>query len=294
MNSCLLNTLVIEKMFSFHYAFLMNKSLKLLLFPLSLLTLVSCGTETSSSSSSSSSSNILGGQTLNDVLDYFDQSLSANASYKYFEGSKTPGATTIFTEKGCFTTYRNFTNLTSNGLITIDSTLASSKGVEAGVYQWTKDSETKALTLGDKVGEGTYQEVFHNPKEIKENKSSYIHNLRYETECEKTDSKAEVKFTDAEKAAKNGNFTLNKIFKDEESEKLLINFAKSLGVYEIIDKTEGMELNYANIYFGPITASLSVTFYSQYKGGYSSFETTVTVNQFGTAKINELTSYIGA
>ncbi len=271
----------------------MNKSLKLLLFPLSLLTLVSCGKEVSSSSSSSSS-DVLGGQTLNDVLDYFDQSLSANATYKYFEGSKTPGATTIFMEKGCFTTYRNFENLTSSGLITVDSTLASSKGVEAGVYRWTKNSETKALDLGEKVGEGTYQEIYHNPKEIKENKTNYIHNLHHETESEKTDSKAEVKLTDTEKAAKSGYFTLNKIFKDEESEKLLVSFAKSLGVYEIIDKTEGMELNYANIYFGPITASLSVTFYSQYKGGYSSFETTVTVSQFGTAKINELNSYIGA
>lgn len=278
----------------------MNKITKLFLLPLASLTLVGCNDQTSSSSSASSSSDVLGGQTLSQVLDYFDQSMSVNATYKFFEETSSPRATTIYTTNGSFTTYRNFgDDIESNGFINIDSTLATKKDVDAGVYRWTKSTNPSALVLGNKVGEGTYQALYHNPTEIKENKTSYLHNLRHESESEATSgtasssSKAEVKLSDTEKAAKNGNFTLNKIFKDETSEKLLASFAKSLGVYETITGVDGMELNYANIYFGPITASLTVTFYSQYKGGYSLFETSLTVSSFGTAKINELTSYIG-
>ncbi len=278
----------------------MNKITKLFLLPLAFLALTGCNDQTSSSSSTSSGGDILAGQTLNQVLDYFDQSMSVNATYKFFEETSSPRATTIYTRDGSFTTYRNFKDgVENNGFINIDSALAAKKSVDAGVYRWTKSTNPSALVLGNKVGEGTYQDLFHNPAEIKEDKTSYIHNLRHESESEagsgtvSSSGKDEIKLSDEEKAAKNGNFTLNKIFKDETSEKLLISFAKSLGVYETITGVDGMELNYANIYFGPITASLTVTFYSQYKGGYSLFETSLTVSSFGTAKISELTSYIG-
>ncbi len=269
----------------------MKKIVKTLILPISIIALAGCEGETSSSSSdsNSSSSAAIGGQTLTDVLDYFSQSVNTVAAYNFFDETSKPRATSVFLEDGYYTTYRNFSNLNNNGMINVSSELATKKGIDAGVYTWTKESS--ALALGEKIGEGTYQDLYSCPKDIALNKADYIHCLHHESEAEATDKAAEKKLDDSARSALNGNFTLNRIFKDDASEALLTSFAKSLGVYEVINKA-GMELNYAKIYFGPISAVVNVTFYTQKDGGYSAYETTVTCTQFGTAKINELTSYI--
>ncbi len=269
----------------------MKKIVKTLILPIAVLALAGCESQATSSSdnSGSSSSTVIGGQTLTDVLDYFSSSVNAVTAYNFFDETSKPRATTVFLEDGFYTTYRNFDNLENNGMINISSELATKKGVEEGVYTWTKESS--ALSLGEKIGTGRYQDLFSNPNDIALNKADYIHCLHHESEAEATDKAAEKKLDDSARSALNGNFTLNRIFKDEESEALLTDFAKSLGVYEVLNKA-GMKLNYAKIYFGPITAVVNVTFYTQKDGGYSSYETTVTCTQFGSAKINELTSYI--
>ncbi len=255
------------------------------MIPFSVLTLLGCSgisESVSSDSTQSDSSSVTGSQTLAKVLDYFEGTLSTAATYNFFNETTKPRATTVFLEDGCFTTYRNFSNLTNSGMINISSELATKKGVASGVYTWAK--EDSALSLGEKIGDGTYQDLYHTPSEISANKTDYIHSLHHESETNTT-------LSDEARSELSGNFTLNK---DGNAEELLISFAKSLGVYDIIYSVTGMELTYANIYFGPISATINVTFYSQYQNGYSSYETSVTCNQFGTAKINELTSYIEA
>ena len=273
----------------------MNKIVKTLIIPFSILTLVGCNgtttSETSDNSSTEVSSSVEGNNNLSTALDWFIGSVNTVAAYNFFDATTKPRATSVFLEDGCYTTYRNFTNLENTGLINISSALASKYNLEEGVYSWTK--ENSSLAIGNKVGEGTYQDLYHYPMEISVNKTNYIHSFHHESENEKTDSKAENKLDDSAKSLLNGYFTLNKIFKDEDSEKMLTSFAKSLGVYEILTKAD-MELNYARIYFGPSAKTMNVTFYTQYRGGYSSYETTVTCSQFGTAKIAELTSYIEA
>lgn len=271
----------------------MKKIVKTLIIPIAMVALAGCGnqTTTSSDTTNASSSVVTGSQNLNNVLDYFSKGLNTVATYNYFDSTTKPRATTVFLEDGLFTTYRGFDNLENNGLINISSELGEKKGVAAGVYSWTKESS--ALSLGEKVGEGTYQSLFSNPQEIAANKEDYIHCLHHESEAEASDKSTENKLDDSAKSALNGNFTLNKIFKDDESKNLLVSFAKSLGVYEILTKS-GMELNYAKIYFGPISPVVNVSFYTQKDGGYSEFETSVVCTQFGSAKINELTSYIEA
>lgn len=271
----------------------MKKIVKTLIVPIALITLAGCDNEISSSSVSTdtSSSEVTGNQNLTTVLDYFSQGLNTVATYNFFDSTTKPRTTTAFLKDGFFTTYRGFSNLQNIGLVNISSELGTKKGVDAGVYTWTKESS--ALSLGNKVGEGTYQSLYSNPQEITTNKEDYIHCLHHETEAEATDKTVENKLDDTAKSALNGNFTLNKIFKDDESKNLLVSFARSLGVYEILSNS-GMELNYAKIYFGPISPVVNVTFYTQKDGGYSEFETSVVCTQFGTVKINELTSYIEA
>lgn len=272
----------------------MNKTAIRFLIPLTILSLVGCSSTpagtSSNGASTSSASEATGSQTLSKVLDYFSGSLSAAASYNFFDADATPKATTVFLEQGCFTTYKNFGDLQSKGMINVDADLAAKKSVEEGVYAWTKSEKTESnpvsLVLGNKLGTGTYQSLYHNPSEISSSKGDYLKLLRHESES------GNQTLTPAEKSVLSGNFTLNKVNPSDESKELLMSFAKSLGVYETITSVDGMELNYANIYFGPITATINVTFYSQYKGGYSSFNTSLTCNQFGTAKISELTKYI--
>ncbi len=289
----------------------MNKIAKTLILPIAFLALSGCGNQadqTPISSTSDSSSNVSNEQTLTTVLDYFSQSMSATAKYNFFEDASKPTSTAVYTDKGCSLTYRNFgyvenpdsknPDLKYSGLINVDTSLATQKAIDQGVYTWSKvktktvDEETGsektswAFTLGSKVCDGTYQEHYHNPKEIAGNKASYIHLLRHESE-----SNTKV-LSDADKSALSGNFTLNKLNPTDESKELLANFAKALGVYDTISGVSGMEFNYANIYFGPISATVNVTFYTQYKGGYSSFDTSVTCNQFGTATISDINSYI--
>ncbi len=267
----------------------MKKTAIRFLFSLTLIPLVGCamdGGTDNSSTSTDSSSEVTGNQNLNKVLDYFTNSVNVIATYSFFNAQKTPGSTTVYLNEGFYVTFRNFGDNVSNaGMINVDSALAAKKGIEEGVYGWTK--EDSALKLGDKLGTGTYQSIYHNPTEIASSKTSYVHFLRHESES------ATKTLSDAEKGALSGNFTLNKLSPTAESKELLVSFAKSLGVYETIYSIEGMELNYANIYFGPITATLNVTFYTQYKGGYSAYETTLTLSQFGSAKIAELSTYIG-
>lgn len=284
----------------------MNKIAKTLILPIAFLALSGCGNQAdqqSISSSSNSSSNVSSGQTLATVLDYFSQSMSAIAKYNFFEDTNKPTSTAIYTDQGCSLTYRNFgyvenpdsknPDLKYSGLINVDASLAEKKSIEQGVYTWSKvkttvDEKTSwVFTLGSKVYDGTYQEHYHNPKEIADNKASYIRLLRHESE---SDSKV---LSEADKSALSGNFTLNKLNPTDESKELLISFAKALGVYDTISGISGMEFNYVNIYFGPIAPMVNVTFYTQYKGGYSSFGTGVTCSQFGTATIADIDSYIG-
>ena len=250
----------------------MNKAIEKILMLSSLFVLAGCGdvVETSSSETSASSE-IINGQTLDKLISLFGENLSLNATYKFFDQDKVPGCTTIYTENGSFSTYRNFEDVANVGLVNIDSSAASSKGVTEGVYTWKKDGG--ALVLGEKVGDGRYQDLYHTPSEISSNKTNYLSS-----------------FVPEISGQTNGNYFL---CQNTEDKSMLVSFAKSLGVYETILGAKGMELNYAKMYFGPTSSVVTISIYSTYKGGYNEFETSIICNSFGTAKIAELNTYLG-
>ncbi len=251
----------------------MNKAIRKILLFSSLFVLTGCGeTIEASSSETSASSEIVNGQTLDKVIGSFEENLNLNVTYKFFEQDKAPGCTTVYTKDGCFSTYRNFEGVSNSGLINLDSTAASNKGVAAGVYTWKK--ENKILTLGEKIGEGRYQDLYHAPSEISLKKAEYISSFVPEISGQTS-----------------GNYFL---CQNQEDKTMLVSFAKSLGVYETIMGVEGMNLNYAKIYFGPTSTVVTISVYSSYKGGYDQFETSIICNSFGTAKIAELNTYLGA
>lgn len=258
----------------------MNKLVRNILLPVMTMTLVGCGVSTptdSSSGEAGTTSDVLVSQTLEDVLGWFGDQLFINATYKFFDSKAQPGCSTTYTAKGTWHIYRNFTNLTNVGLVNIDEATAAAKGVAAGVYKYDKAAKDapEAIVLGDKVSDKTdYHEAYNTPKEISASKDAYRAALVPEIATQKT-----------------GNYFLNR---DGESEELLTSFAKSLGVYSIITGVEGMKLNYAKLYFGATSQTVNISIYSEKDGGYGGYETTLICNQFGTAKIAELDTYLGA
>lgn len=259
----------------------MNKLVKNILLPVITMTLVGCGAQntpvdSSSAEAGDTTSDVLATQTIDDVLGWFGDNLFVNATYKFFDSDKQPGCSTTYTEKGTWHQYRNFTNLTPMGLVNIDATTATAKGIAStGVYTWTKGDANNPVVIGDKVGDkATYQEAYNTPSEISAAKAAYKAALVPEIATQKT-----------------GNYFLNK---EGESADLLTSFAKSLGVYSTITGVEGMTLNYAKLYFGATSQTVNISIYSAKDGGYGGYETTIICNQFGTAKIANLDTYLGA
>lgn len=258
------------------------------LLPLLALTMMACGgtpeSPSDSESLADSSSVFIGNEfTLKSALSWFGETGQYKRSFNFFDGT-TPTADSFFTEIGCLTNYKNFSFIAGTagqGYINVDSELASKKGIEEGVYNWTSEYDLKEdgtpkssthFELGAKISGATkYQDLFNTPAEIAANSAAYEAALEPEIEGQK-----------------NGYYFLNK---SKPNADLLESFAKSLGVYDTITGA-GLTLNYAMFYFGATTKNVQVNFYARLGDGYDMYNTSVNCLQFGEATISNLNKYI--
>lgn len=259
--------------------------MKKIIFPMLTLALVGCAGTTdvvSSNSETTTSSSMAasdGDYTIHDAFGWFhDTALNVNVTYSFFDTEKAPSVTTTYSDVACFSTYKNFTNLTTNqGLIDVDAELAAKKGIAAGVYAWTKEkdaaTEKSVLVLGDKVGTGSYKDMYHVPEEI------CADALTYETE-----------FVPEFATQRSGYFFLNR---DGANDALVEKLAVSLGIYNVVHEA-GLIFKSIKMYIGASSKVINFTFYlADGTDGYDAYQVSVSCAAFGTVKIAEVTNYIG-